>query len=202
MGVLCSILSTFLQVWNYLKIKVHTGFCFLFFAFASPLKNMHAPRPGIESKSHLWPRPQLQQCQILNLTQSQGLNQHLSSNLSHCRDNSGSLTHCVRTGTPKLYISTSTISILSRPYFIYFWFLLFLGFFIVEIFFFSFPFFTTPKAYGSSWVREWIWATSPTYTTAVATPNSYHIVPQEELIFLLLLRNLISKKLFLFYLGI
>ena len=109
---------------------------------------------------------------------------------------------CVRTGTPKLYISTSTISILSRPYFIYFWFLLFLGFFIVEIFFFSFPFFTTPKAYGSSWVREWIWATSPTYTTAVATPNSYHIVPQEELIFLLLLRNLISKKLFLFYLGI
>ena len=105
MGVLCSILSTFLQVWNYLKIKVHTGFCFLFFAFASPLKNMHAPRPGIESKSHLWPRPQLQQCQILNLTQSQGLNLHLSSNLSHCRDNSGSLTSCVTVSTPIFFLN-------------------------------------------------------------------------------------------------
>ena len=45
---------------------------FSFFLFLLHLRHMEIPCPGIKSKPHLQPTPQLQQCQILNLLHQSG----------------------------------------------------------------------------------------------------------------------------------
>lgn len=67
-------------------------FICLFIFFFGPHPHIEVPWPGINSEQQLQRTLQLWQCQIFNLRW--GSSVCLSSTSSHCRDNTGSLTHC------------------------------------------------------------------------------------------------------------
>ena len=91
-------LSSRPPVWLQINSISLSFFFFVFLFFSPHPQNMEVPWPGVESE--LQPTPQLQQCWILNPLHLAGSNPHLSSNPSHFRDNTRSLTCCATTGIP------------------------------------------------------------------------------------------------------
>ena len=67
-GQTCILMSSQTLRWvlKFLTMSPFDFFFFFFFLFWLPPGHMEVPGPGIESKSELRPRPQLQQHQILN----------------------------------------------------------------------------------------------------------------------------------------
>ena len=92
------------ELWSFSFFSIFLRFFFFFFFFWLYPQLLEVPRPGIESELQMLTMPQTDKARSLTHRARLGINLHLSSDLSCCRDNTGFLTHCSTAGMPQEFL--------------------------------------------------------------------------------------------------